>query len=112
MEDAEPDVLAYLDFPQTHRTWLRTNNIQERANREIKRRTKVVQSFPSEESMLRLVGAVLVEINEEWLAGNFIDKKTLQGVLRREEHDVVSDDIRTKAFILIRTAIETAGRAA
>ena len=112
MEDAEPDVLAYLDFPQTHRTWLRTNNIQERANREIKRRTKVVQSFPSEESMLRLVGAVLVEINEEWLAGNFIDKKTLQGVLRREEHDVVSDDIKTKAFILIRTAIETAGRAA
>ena len=62
--------------------------------------------------MLRLVGAVLVEINEEWLAGNFIDKKTLQGVLRREEHVVVSDDIRTKAFILIRTAIETAGRAA
>lgn len=113
MEDAEPDVLAYLDFPQTHRTWLRTNNIQERANREIKRRTKVVQSFPSAESMIRLVGAVLVEVNEEWLAGKFLKGKSLQGVLRREQkQDYVSEEVKAKAFTLIRTAIEAAGRAA
>lgn len=113
MEDAEPDVLAYLDFPQTHRVWLRTNNIQERANREIKRRTKVVQSFPSAESMIRLVGAVLVEVNEEWLAANFIDRRSLQGVLRREQaRDSASEDVRAKAAILIKTAIEAAGRAA
>ena len=113
MEDAEPDVLAYLDFPQVHRLWLRTNNIQERANREIKRRTKVVQSFPSEESMVRLVGAVLVEVNEEWLASNFIDKRSLQGVLKREQvRDVVSEEVRVKAITLIKSAIEAAGRAA
>ena len=113
MEDAEPDVLAYLDFPQAHRTWLRTNNVQERANREIKRRAKVVQSFPSAESMIRLVGAVLVEVNEEWLAGSFIDKRSLQGVLRREQaHGAASDEVKAKAFTLVKAAIESAGRAA
>ena len=113
MEDAELDVLAYLDFPQSHRMWLRTNNIQERANREIKRRTKVVQSFPSEGSMIRLVGAVLVEVNEEWLAGKFIDRDSLQGVLRRERaHGAASDEVKAKAFALVKAAIEAAGRAA
>ena len=113
MEDAEPDVLAYLDFPREHRTWLRTNNIQERANREIKRRARVVQSFPSAESMIRLVGAVLVEVNEEWLAGRFIDGRSLQGVLRREQaHGAASEEVRMKAIALIKAAIEAAGRAA
>ena len=93
--------------------WLRTNNIQERANREIKRRTKVVQSFPSAESMIRLVGAVLVEVNEEWLAGKFIDRGSLQGVLRREQaRGAASDEVRMKAFALVKAAIESAGRAA
>ena len=55
-EEAEPDALAYLGFPPSHWKRLRTNNLQERANREIKRRSRVVQVFPSERSLERLVG--------------------------------------------------------
>ena len=50
-EEAEPDALAYLRFPPSHWKCLRTNNVQERANREINRRSRVVQVFPSEESL-------------------------------------------------------------
>ncbi len=66
LEEAEPDVLAYLDFPPSHWKRLRTNNLQERTNREIKRRSRVVQVFPSEKSLERLVGAVLCDVDEEW----------------------------------------------
>lgn len=66
MEEAEPDALAYLDFPPSHWKRLRTNNLQERTNREIKRRSRVVQAFPSEKSLERLVGAVLCDVDEEW----------------------------------------------
>ena len=65
-EEAEPDALAYLAFPPSHWKRLRTNNVQERANREIKRRSRVVQVFPSERSLERLVGAVMCELDEQW----------------------------------------------
>lgn len=65
-EEAEPDALAYLGFPPSHWKRLRTNNLQERANREIKRRSRVVQVFPSEKSLERLVGAVMCELDEQW----------------------------------------------
>ena len=70
MDQAEPSVLCYLDFPRAHAKRIRTDNVQERANREIKRRTDVVQCFPSKESLLRLVGAVLCEENVYWSQGN------------------------------------------
>ena len=82
LEDAEADALAYLDFPYEHHMRLRTNNVQERANEEIKRRTKVVGVFPSVESMMRLVGSVLVDVNEEWLEMSFIDAASLKEVGR------------------------------
>jgi transposase-like protein len=82
LEDAEADALAYLDFPAEHHAKLRTNNVQERANAEIKRRTKVVGVFPSEKSMLRLVGSVLLDVNEDWACGRFIDASTLAGLER------------------------------
>lgn len=66
LEEAEPDALAYLDFPQSHWKRLRTNNVQERTNREIKRRSRVVQVFPSEKSLVRLVGAVMCDQDEAW----------------------------------------------
>ena len=65
-EETEPDALAYLAFPPSHWKRLRTNNVQERANREIKRRSRVVQVFPSERSLERLVGAVMCELDEQW----------------------------------------------
>lgn len=64
LEEAEPDALAYLDFPPTHWKRLRTNNVQERTNREIKRRSRVVQVFPSTGSLVRLAGAVMCEQDE------------------------------------------------
>lgn len=62
----EDSALAFTAFPRAHWAKLRTNNVQERANREIKRRYRVVQSFPSRESMLRLTCASLMETEGQW----------------------------------------------
>lgn len=66
LEEAEADALAYLDFPYEHHVRLRTNNVQERANRELKRRSRVVQVFPSRKSLIRMMGAVFSEMDEDW----------------------------------------------
>ena len=77
-EEAEADALAYLDFPASHWKRLRTNNLhQERTNREIKRRTKVVQVFPSERSLLRLAGAVLAEQDEIWADKRYFSEERM-----------------------------------
>jgi putative transposase len=66
MDEAEPDVLAYMSFPREHRTKLHSTNPIERLNGEIKRRTDVVGIFPNDKSIVRLVGALLLEQNDEW----------------------------------------------
>ena len=66
MDDAEHDVLAYMTFPKEHRTKLHSTNPIERLHAEIKRRTKVVGIFPNEDAITRLIGAVLLEQNDEW----------------------------------------------
>lgn len=67
-EGAREDALAFMSFPREHWQKIRTNNVQERANREIKRRYRSVQSFPSEASMMRLVCAVLAGEEGRWAA--------------------------------------------
>lgn len=66
MDAAEHDVLAYMSFPKEHRVKLHLINPIERLNGEIKRRTEVVGIFPNDEAVIRIVGALLLEQNDEW----------------------------------------------
>ncbi|WP_455044307.1 transposase [Lancefieldella rimae] len=58
LEESEPYVLSYLDFPSKHTLWIPTNNLCERFNKEIKGRSCVVGIFPSKQAMLCLIGAI------------------------------------------------------
>jgi putative transposase len=68
LDEAEEDVLAHMSFPKEHRAKIHSTNPLERVNGEIKRRTEVVGIFPNEAAITRLVGAILLEQNDEWSA--------------------------------------------
>mgnify|MGYP000958689947 FL=1 len=103
--DAEARALAYLDFPHGHHIRLRTNNVQERANEETRRRAKVINVFPSVESMMRLVGSVPMDADEGWLGTSLVDATSPEGAARsQEEPQPISDDVTGRARICVMTA--------
>jgi putative transposase len=66
MDASRDDVLAYMSFPREHWTQIASTNPLERVNREIKRRADVIGIFPNDEAIIRLVGALMIETNDEW----------------------------------------------
>jgi putative transposase len=96
MDEAEPDVLAYMTFPAQHRAKLHSTNPLERLNGEIKRRTEVVGIFPNEAAITRLVGAILLEQNDEW-AVQRARYMTLETIARLSDDPIVMRNGRAQS---------------
>ena len=69
MENNIPETFTVFKIPSKHQKKLRTSNMAERVNKEIRRRTKVVGIFPNSQSCLRLITAILLEISDDWITG-------------------------------------------
>ena len=115
LEGAEPDALAYLDFPPSHWKRLRTNNGQERTNREIKRRSRVVQAFPSTASLVRLAGAVMREQDETWQESRYFSEAKMrelydEGRTRGLDGTVDWARLEAEARKMIESGLELADR--
>ena len=109
--DAGAGALAYLSFPREHRIKIRTNNVQERMNCELKRRAKVVQTFPSTESVLRLLGGIVDEVNADWASENLLVSKESPGPVlgpgraeNRIEGFAPSEEVRKRAEVIMMVA--------
>ena len=70
LERFQFDVMNYMQFPEKHWKKIRTTNMMERTNKEVKRRTRVVGAFPDKQSVLRLAVSILIDMNEDWITGN------------------------------------------
>jgi putative transposase len=87
---AEADLLVHFTFPDAHRRQIRSTNPQERLNKEIKRRTAVVGIFPTRASLIRLVGMVLAEQDDEWQDGRrYFRPETMAAIDAVIEHEEV-----------------------
>ena len=85
MDASREDVLAYMDFPKEHWAQIASTNPLERVNREIKRRSDVVGIFPNDASVVRLVGALMLETNDEWaVARRYMSLETLARVMNTD----------------------------
>ena len=83
--EAEADILAYMAFPQSHWRRIYSTNPLERLNKEVKRRTNVVGVFPDQDSVIRLVGSLLMEVDDEWQIGRrYFSQASMKELLEPE----------------------------
>lgn len=83
--EAEADILAYMAFPQSHWRRIYSTNPLERLNKEVKRRTNVVGIFPDRASVIRLVGSLLMEVDDEWQIGRrYFSQASMKALLEPE----------------------------
>jgi transposase-like protein len=99
LEEAAEDVLAHLHFPKAHRARLHSTNPLERLNKEIKRRTHVVGIFPTRGALLRLVGAILTEQDDEWAVADrrYFSAESMRQLLQPVTGDLQQDLIAAVA---------------
>jgi transposase-like protein len=96
LEDAESDLLAFLDYPPEHRSKLRSTNPLERVNREIGRRSDVIGIYPNDAALIRLSASLLVEQNDEWLVmRRYLSQESIDSLYAanalsvRQEDDII-----------------------
>ena len=98
LEEGFADAMAVMALPEKYRRRLRTTNMQERLNQEIRRRERVIRIFPNDESALRLIGALLAEFNEAWAERLYLDMDEFkEWALKQRSHDV-ANNIVTRAL--------------
>ena len=97
IDESEADVLAHMNFPAQHRVKIHSTNPIERLNKEVKRRADVVGIFPNEGSIIRLIGAVLLEANDEWQTQHRYMQTEAMAELTPPTIDAVPHQITTQA---------------
>lgn len=109
LSKGQVSALTYLDFPAEHRGRIRTNNVQGRMNREIERRSRVVQGFPSAESTPRPVGAVCAEQGEDWSSRRCISPESTARLLEPTAPEPAgSEASRRRGLMAVEAAMELA----
>jgi transposase-like protein len=92
------DALTILSLPQVYRKRLRTSNLAERMNEEIRRRQRVIRIFPNEASALRLIGAILADTYEEWQSGVRYFDMTEYWEVKKEQSEVITEENKISAI--------------